>query len=85
MKEVEASILGEDGWRREAVFEAEVSAVEVLFPWQVDIGPGCGADADDAGGAEAFGDEVGLKTDLDAAAAERGFSRCLGDVEDGAA
>jgi hypothetical protein len=51
----------------------------------VDIGPACGPDFDDARGAHAFGDEVGLKSDLDAAAAERGISGQLRDVEEFAA
>lgn len=64
---------------------AEVAAVEVLFPWQVDIGPGGGADADHASGAETFGNEVGLEADLNAAAAERRFPLRFRDVEDFAA
>ena len=41
------------------------------------MGPVAGADADDATGADAFDDEIGLELDLDAAAAERGVSGCL--------
>jgi hypothetical protein len=68
-----------------SVFVAEVPAtVEVFFPWHVDVGPVGGTDADDTGGADAFGDEVRFKTDLDAAAAQGGVSGGLRDVEDGA-
>src|SRR6185436_20934731 len=80
----EASVFGEDGGRREAVFEAGVPAVQVFLPRHVDIGPGRGTDADDPGRAEAFGDEVRLETDLEAAAAERSVAGRLRDVEDGA-
>jgi len=61
----------------------EPCTVEEFLPRQVDIGPGRGTDADDAGRAHAFGDEVRFKTDLDAAAAHRSVSGHLRDVEDG--
>src|SRR5258705_10454678 len=73
-KNKKLSVLGEDGWRREAVFVLEVSTVEVFLPRQMEIGPVRWTDADNSGGADAFGDEVRLKTDLDAAAAQRGVS-----------
>jgi hypothetical protein len=62
----EASIFREDGGGREALFEV---VVEVFLAWHLDLGPARGTDADDSAGADAFDDEVGVKTDLDATAA----------------
>lgn len=62
------SVLPKDrrGW--EAVFVAGVSVWEVFIARDVEVGPGFGADADDSGGVDAFGDEVGFEADMDAAA-----------------
>ena len=46
------------------------------------FGPAFGADTDDSRGPDAFDDEIGLKPDLDAAAAERDISVCPGNVND---
>ncbi|MFN9940421.1 MAG: hypothetical protein ACK56I_13195, partial [bacterium] len=51
----------------------------------MDIRPACWADFDDARGAHAFGDEICFKSDLDAAAAQRGLAGQLRDVEEFAA
>ncbi len=37
---------------------------------------------DNSAGTKSFDDEISLKTDLDAAAAERHLARCLADLED---
>jgi hypothetical protein len=74
------SILREDGRGREALFEV---VVEVFLAGHLDLGPACRTDADDSAGADAFDDEVGLETDLDAAAAEGGLARCSGDIHNG--
>lgn len=55
-----------------------------FFAGEVDLGPVGGADADDPAGADAFDDEVGLKTNLDATATERDSAGYLRDVEEGA-
>src|SRR4051794_13068443 len=77
-----ASVFGEDGWRREAFLNAG-RIVEVLLAGHVHLGPGCGTDADNPAGADAFDDEVGLEANLDAAAAERRRAGRPGDIEDG--
>ena len=73
-----ASVLGEDGWRRESNFGAGVA--QEFFPREVHFGPAGGTHTDDSAGADAFDDEVGLKTDLDATAAQRHLSVRLRDI-----
>ena len=59
-----------------------------MLPWLMNSSRGtwtsgqlAGRDADDLRGANAFDDEVGLETNLDAAAAERNFSGRFDDVD----
>lgn len=59
-------VLREDVRAGESLLEA---FSEVFFTRQVDQGPVCGADTDDAPGPDAFDDLVRLKTNLNAAAA----------------
>ncbi len=84
MSFVLGSVFGKDGRSREAIFVTEGPVAQVFLPRQLHQGPAHWADADDSPGANTFDDEVGLKLDLDAAAAEGDFLSCLGDVEDGA-
>ena len=46
------------------------------------LGPAFRADTDDSSRANALDDQVGLKLDLNAAAAQGYFSACLGDAKD---
>ncbi len=82
MGDISWLILGKDGRSWEAVFGAGFE--EVFLPRQLHQGPARWPDADNSPRADAFDDKVGLKLDLDAAAAEGDFSSCLGDIEDGA-
>ncbi len=76
------SVFREDrrGW--EAGFGVAAVADE-FFAGKPDMGPVAvaGADADDPAGANAFGDEVGLKSDLDTAATQGHLSVCLCHLE----
>ena len=54
---------------------------QIFLAWDVEVGPVGGAEADDSLGANAFGDEVGLKADLDSAAAQGHCSFRFDDFE----
>lgn len=79
-----SSVLREDRRGRKALFQAG-GVVEVLLARHLHLRPDVRANADDSPGANAFDDEVGLKADLDAAAAQWRISVRPGDVEDGSA
>ena len=79
---IPASIFRKDSRGREAVVDTKAPVAKVFFARQIDQGPVCRTNADDSAGADAFDDEVGLESNLDAAASQRDFSGRLRDVED---
>ncbi len=74
------SVFWEDGRSRESFFVAGIE--QVFLARHLHLRPAFWADTDDSSRANAFDDQVGLKTDLDAAAAQRNVSNGLVDFKD---